>query len=285
MASLQSMLQWLEAQDSRIIVSILVVLVFFLFRFIFRRIIIKRIADIKVRHAWLQTVNAFTLGFVLLLLVVQWLSWFQHVLTLLTLIAAALTIISKEFLLNIIAYGVIIWRGLFNLDDRVQIGQVSGDVVKIGTFYVTVAEIGNWIQGDEYTGRIVKIPNAEVLVKAVFNYTKGSELIWDEINIELGLESNRKKAKELGLEVATRHAHQITPRERREITNNSGEFIFPNSEPSLYLDLVEGKLKLYLRYLSPFQQRRAKRQTILEDLLDQIELHDDVVLAHKKGKS
>jgi small-conductance mechanosensitive channel len=285
MNQLNDMLTWLSNQDSRLIISLAVLLLVFLIRRILRRIITKRVENIRERNAWLQSANALTFGSALILLVVQWISWFQHILTVLTLIAAALTIISKEFLLNPIAYAVIIWRGLFNVGDRIQISGTSGDVVRIGAFYITLAEIGNWISGDEFTGRMVKVPNSDVLTKPIFNYTRGSELIWDEVRVELDITSNRDQARNMALAIAEKNALEPEDHQPRGLINNTDDYIFENSQPKIFTDLVDNKLYLNLTYLSPFNRRRELRQAIIDQLLQSLEENSEVNLAGKKPDS
>jgi Mechanosensitive ion channel len=70
---------------------------------------------------------------------------------------------------------------LYAVGDRVQIGDIRGDVIDIGLLRTTLMETGNWVSKDLYNGRIARIPNSTVLKGSVFNYSQGFRFIWDEI--------------------------------------------------------------------------------------------------------
>ena len=62
-------------------------------------------------------------------LVFIWLESLGPIITALTLLATALTLVAKELILNFIGSFVIFWRELFTIGDRVRVGDVSGDVI------------------------------------------------------------------------------------------------------------------------------------------------------------
>src|SRR6202049_2811699 len=72
---------------------------------------------------------------------------------------------------------------LYTVGDRVQIGDIRGDVIDIGLLRTTLMETGNWVGRDLYNGRIVRIPNSIVLKGSVFNYSQGFQFVWDEIKV------------------------------------------------------------------------------------------------------
>jgi len=91
---------------------------------------------------------------------------------------------------------------LFTVGDRVQIGDIRGDVIDIGLLRTTLMETGNWVSKDLYNGRIARIPNSTVLKGAVFNYSQGFRFIWDEIKIVLIGTSDSQFARAMLLRVA-----------------------------------------------------------------------------------
>src|SRR6202049_477223 len=72
---------------------------------------------------------------------------------------------------------------LYTVGDRIQIGDIRGDVIDIGLLRTTLMETGNWVGRDLYNGRIVRIPNSIVLKGSVFNYSQGFQFVWDEIKV------------------------------------------------------------------------------------------------------
>jgi len=73
--------------------------------------------------------------------------------------------------------------------DRVLVGEVFGDVVKMDFLTTTVWEIGTpqrpgFVNAEQPTGRVVTFPNSEVLTGTIVNLTR-------EFSICLGRASDR----------------------------------------------------------------------------------------------
>ncbi len=247
-------------------------------QFMMQRLVQREVDELRRRYVWRQTVNyvVFVLGG--LLLVRVWFEWVQSILTLLSLVAAALIVVSKELLLNLITNGVIIWRGLFSVGDRIQVGAITGDVVELGPVYFGVAEVGNALQGDEPTGRMIKIPNSIVLTTPVANYSRSFSLVWHEISLEMPLSSNWHKARKIIQDVLNTHSHQFSEDELKIIRAGSKEIVFTQTTPSVYLRLHGEKYQFIARYVCKFYQRRATEYKIWEALLTRFQAETDIKL-------
>src|SRR5579863_6229228 len=91
---------------------------------------------------------------------------------------------------------------LYQVGDRVQIGETRGDVIDIGLLRTTLMEVGSWVSKDLYNGRIVRIPNNIVLKAAVFNYSQGFRFVWDEIKVLFTTATDCQLAREMLLRAA-----------------------------------------------------------------------------------
>src|SRR5271155_1067384 len=91
---------------------------------------------------------------------------------------------------------------LYDVGDRVQIGETRGDVIDIGLLRTTLMEVGSWVGRDLYSGRIVRIPNNTVLKNSVFNYSQGFRFIWDQVKVVFTISSDAALAREMLLRVA-----------------------------------------------------------------------------------
>ncbi|MFW5973563.1 MAG: mechanosensitive ion channel domain-containing protein, partial [Bacteroidota bacterium] len=136
---MSELVEMLRIADGKVVGTVVVLAAFYLLRHIAYRIINERVEKLNRRYAWRQTVSYAIYLLVLLIIVRLWFAWFQSVWTLLSLVAAALVIISKELLLNVVASGVIAWRQLFEIGDRIQIADRAGDVIETGLMYFSVA--------------------------------------------------------------------------------------------------------------------------------------------------
>lgn len=278
MESLQSLL---NNTPGKVLSSILIIILLSLLRAILVRNINRYIEDIRSRYTWRQTVSYIISVVGVLLLILIWLQWVQSIITMLSLIAAAITVASKELILNFISHGVIVWRRLFDVGDRIQIGANIGDVIEIGPAYFAIAEVGNWVNADEPTGRVIKVPNSAVLTQPLANYTRGLALIWNELRVELVVGSDWQKAKQIAEEIARQHTYKFSKKELAEIRSEGEEIIFLKTEPAVYVQWKEGKIALTIRYACKFHKRRYTEQQIWETLMKRFEEEDIQLFAMK----
>lgn len=96
-----------------------------------------------------------------------WVEGFGYLLTFIGVIAAALTITQKEYLMNFFGWLIIMWRDLFVEGDYVEIAKYSGFVLKIRPLYFALEEAcSKW---GEKTGKIVNIPNSFIATNPVIH--------------------------------------------------------------------------------------------------------------------
>lgn len=127
------------------------------------------------------------------ILVILWARVVPRSSTFLGLIGAGLAVALREPLLSIAGRLAIFSGHMFTVKDRVQINQLSGDIIDIGFFYTRMLEIGNWISGDQATGRIVQFPNAQIFGTPIFNCTQNFSYIWDEVILPITYNSNLER--------------------------------------------------------------------------------------------
>lgn len=243
---------------------------FFILRALSGKFITRHAGKFQKKYVWRQTANYIATLILLLLIGFIWFDKFPLVFTFLSLISAALIITSKELVLNFVSYFVIIWRGLFDVGERIQIGERMGDVMETGPLYVALAEIGNWVSGDETTGRVIKIPNSHVLVHPVINYTRGHGYIWNEITVKVKKTEDWKKAKTLFLELGEKYSHQFSDKDLEDISHNYEELLFVKTSPGVYVKLKDEKVSVTLRYVCKFHKRREIEDKIWNEILDSI---------------
>jgi small-conductance mechanosensitive channel len=173
-------------------------------------------------------------------------------------------------------------RKPLKVGDRVQIGDVTGDVIDIRIFQFSVIEIGNWVDADQSTGRIIHIPNGIVFNKWQANYTAGFEYIWNEIPVLVTFESDWKKAKEILLEAVNKHAVHLSAEAEKQIKEAAKKFlIFYNKlTPIVYTSVKDCGVMLTMRFLCHVRRRRATDELIWEEVLEQFAKHDDIDFAY-----
>lgn len=197
-----------------------------------------------------------------------WFEGFANFFNYIGLVAAALTIVCKELIVNFVAMWVIAWRDLFSHGDRIQVGNFTGDVARKGPLFFSLVEVGNWVDGDQSTGRTIRVPNALVLTTPVANYTKGVGYIWNELSVVVGLDADWKLARTLlNQAVQAFYAEYGSPPEVG--MHDDEEFVFyKKTKPKVYVHVADGGVKLDLRYLCRPKRRRDSEHFIWMAVLD-----------------
>ena len=163
-----------------IILTFAIVFVTWLIRSLIVRATLRRIDDAQTRYQWRKTTAYIAAGLSIVVSARIWLPGFQQLGTFIGLVSAGLAIALKDPLVNLAGWVFVVWRKPFAVGDRIQIGDVAGDVIDLRIFQFTLMEIGNWAGGDQSTGRIIHIPNGSVFTDVLANYSQGFKYIWDE---------------------------------------------------------------------------------------------------------
>jgi len=268
--------------QSQLFSTFLVIFVLWIIRIAISKTIIERLDDYKDRYFWTKSLRTTTLILALLILSRIWFGIFESVGTFLGLLSAGLAIAFKDLLVNIGGWLFLITRKPLAIGDRVQIGDITGDVIDIRLFQFSVMEIGNWVDADQSTGRIVHIPNGLVFSKWQANYTAGFEYIWNEIAVLLTFESDWKKAKQILTEVLDKHALNLSKETQKQIKEASKKFmiIYKTLTPIVYTSVKDSGVMLTMRYLCHVKQRRGTEQTIWEEVLERFAEHKDIDFAY-----
>lgn len=145
-----------------IAIAVLGLIDFIIEFFIIRKIKDKR-KSIKYRVA-LRYILVFCLIFFMAKI---WVEGFGYFLTVIGVVAAALTITQKEYLMNFVGWLIIMWRDLFVEGDFIEIGKHTGYVTYLGPMYFFVEET---FEGDR-TGRLIKLHNSIIANNPVVNYS------------------------------------------------------------------------------------------------------------------
>lgn len=184
---------------------------------------------------------------------------------------AGIAFASQELIGSFTGFVNIITSNLYNIGDRVRIGNVIGDVLDISLLRTTVMEIGEWVQADQYTGRIVTIANRVVFSDPVFNYSKHWEYLWDEIMIPVTYESDWQLAAQLMLEHGENYTKDI--QEAAKVGMQEMRHRYPILEdlpvtPTLYTVMTDNWVEMTLRYVVETRKRRTVKADLHRELLE-----------------
>jgi len=195
---------------------------------------------------------------------------------------AGLVIVCANPILSVIGWMYIIARRPYDIGDRVQVGDVHGDVMDIRLFKTMVLEIGNWVGGDQSTFRVVHVPNRFVFTDPIYNYTSDFKYLWSEMPVTVTFESDWEKAREIMVKHARDASEQLLDQARRRIRDAARKYSihYPNLTPIVYVRIAEAGIELTLRYLTNVRRRRVTDDSISRRILKDFAETNEVAFAY-----
>lgn len=268
--------------QSKILYSILILVVLGLIRFTLLKIVWRITEDPKTRYSWRRSVS-FIVGFLTVVLIGSvWIRAIGQFGAFLGLLTAGLAIALKDPLTNIAGWVFILTRKPFSMGDRVQIGDQAGDVIDIRLFQFTLLEIGNWVQADQSTGRIIHIPNGTVFTRSQSNYSTGFKYIWDEMKVLITFESHWEKARDILQKIVKDHTENLSADAQKKVIEASKKYMifYKHLTPIVYTSVDSSGILLTMRYICDPRKRRSIENEIWEDVLKEFARHKEIEFAY-----
>jgi len=266
----------------KIIASIIAFIIIFIFRRITQKYAVNKIRDVKVRYRWQKILSytSFTLSAIIIGQI--WFKGIQSIATYLGFVSAGIAIALKDPIVNLVGWQYIVWRSPFDVGDRVEIGQKSGDIIDVTPFNFTMMEIGNWVSADESTGRIIHVPNGQIFTQYLANYGKGFQYIWNEISISITFESDWEKAKSILEKISSKRAAHLSKPAEKKVIEASKKFMITDQrlEPKVFTRIIDSGIEFTIRYLCTPIRRRSSEQHMWEDILKAFGKYDDIDFAY-----
>ena len=236
--------------------TILTILIFFVFGII--KSIIKKIysnlpvndkkkffRNRKIRI--ILTVISFILVFLL------WGEKLSGLVTFISLISAGLTIAVREIIFNFFAGIYINLKKPFEIEDRIEINGIKGDVISMTSLSFEVLELGERVYGEQSTGRIVHVPNSYIFTYTLKNYTKVFKYIWDEIKVDVSLDADIRKTEEILYEIVfDNETLREIPKKMEDAVDEAileYRIYYNNLDPIIYIKIERSHIEMYIRYL------------------------------------
>ena len=266
----------------QILLTLVAILVTYLITLIVKKIINRTIKDIKRKYT-LRKFTIYIATFVCLLTIILiWIKRVGSVTTIVSVLGAGLTLALHQPITSIAGWLLILIRRPYETGDRVQIGNIKGDMIDIRLFYTSILEIGNWVDADQSTGRVIHCPNGKVFTEPIFNYTRGFEYLWNEIKIVVTFESNWKKAKDIIQEIGSKDYVDLGEKVRAKIKRMSKKYMihYEKLTPIVWTNIIDFGVELTLRYLTEARKRRSTQDAICHSILDRFNKEPDIDFAY-----
>lgn len=186
----------------------------------------------------------------------------------------------QEVIASLAGWIAISFGGFYSTGDRVQLGGIKGDVIDIGVLRTTLMELGEWIEGDQYSGRIVRIANSFVFKEPVFNYSQDFPFVWDEVKIPIAFGSDYDEARRIVQQTGDEVIGDYAKSAEDEWKNLVRKYLIEDAtiEPMVTMTANDSFVQFTLRYIVDFKKRRSTKDRLFTGILNKINTTDNVEL-------
>ena len=239
---------------------------------------------------WLAIAAASALVLVLATVTVVAAIYLPQVALFVPIVALALAFALQKYMASFFSHFVITFSKIYDLGDRIRIGDIKGDVLQIGLLTTTLQEIGEDEKlGGEVTGRLFHVPNLIILDQPVLNYSKdylancktvSSDYMYDEVRIPISTDSNVEKAAEI--------LEGIVKSQDETYVNEVGR-MFRDGRPRFLDQALNGhRVLVYVeperiwikgKFVTPLRYRNELRSSILLQFFKEVNSTSNIKLA------
>lgn len=249
----------------------IVILLFSFFKKIGKRAIRKKIEGRK-EYIINQAVQIILNILEVVFLLVIWNEYIQSLMTLISVTSAAMTIALRELILNFFCGIYIKMKKPFQVEDRIEVKGIKGDVMNISSLNFEVLEISTKEEHGQSTGVIVTFPNSIVFSEPVRNLNKGFKYIWDELTVKVPMDCDLVKNKQELYKIVNNIEiiKNIPKKMKAQINdiNTTNRVYFNKYDPTIYTKIVDNHIELTIRYLMHPKKGRFVESVIWNKILE-----------------
>jgi len=259
------------------VLIVLLVMVFTAAEF-WRRAVIRYVHDLRRRHQLLLLRNITLWSLVAIIIGFSFASEIGSIATFAGLITAGVAVAMQSVLVSIVGYFFLIGKYGVRVGDRVQIGDVTGEVIHLGLVRLHLLELG--AQGKlGPTGRVVAFANSIVFQASggLFKQITGVNMAWHEIKLTLPAGVDPAAAKNLLLAAVNGALADY----RGEIDRQAGEInkatAFQSgggAEPQVQLQFSASAVEALVRYPVHLSQAAEIDERVSKELIRAIGRQD-----------
>lgn len=259
------------------ILTVLVILFFDILKFIIRKMYSKLPVSDKKKYFRNRKIKISLTVFCWIVIIIVWKEQIKSLMTLISFVSAAITIALKELIFNFFAGMYINAKKIFEIEDRIEIKGIKGDVITMHSLGFEMLEIADGNEYEQSTGKIVHIPNSCVFSEPTKNFTKAFKYIWDEIKINVELDSNIEEIKSNIYNIlnSIETLKEIPKKMENQVDDVTVQYriYFNKLSPIIYTRITDSHIELSLRYLV-----HPKKIRMVQD-----EIYLKVLEEYKKG--
>ena len=200
------------------------------------------------------------------------------------LVSAGVAFALQQVITSLAGYLVILRGNTFTVGDRISMGGVRGDVMRLGFIQTTIMEMGQppsvqgadpamWVKSRQFTGRIVTVSNAQIFSEPVYNYSRDFPFIWEEMVIPITYAADRALVEKTMLDAARQHA--VDPIEMAEEAKQALQARFGvepiELEPRVYWRITDNWMELTVRFIVGTHAIRAAKDAMTRHIIGELD--------------
>jgi len=202
-------------------------------------------------------------------------------------IALGLALALQKYTASFIAFFVITFTRIFDIGDRIRIGNVKGDVRHVGIIHMILEEVGEDEKlGGELTGRLLYVPNLIILDQPVLNYSKGhieaiaADYVFDEVRIPIKTDSDVEKAAALLEGIIKKLDEPYIAEARKMFKRGFPKFLQEaTGSPRVLVHIEPQRIWIKGKFVAPLRGRNELRSNIILEFLSKVDDDATIVLA------
>jgi small-conductance mechanosensitive channel len=249
---------------------------------IWRRAVMRYVQDTRRRYQLLLLRRIALWCLVVVIVGFAFASELGSIVTFAGLITAGLAVAMQSVLVSIVGYFFLIGKYGIRIGDRVQIGDVTGEVIELGLVRLYLMELGaHGLQGP--TGRVVAFANSIVfqVSSGLFKQIHGVNFVWREIVLSLPAGIDYAAAKQriaTAVSAALKDYRDDIERQSREIKRASASNSVGDAEPRVQLSFTAAGVEARVRYPVHLQNAAEIDERVSREVTLAIGARDDAIL-------
>jgi small-conductance mechanosensitive channel len=250
---------------------------------VWRHLTLRYVGDLQRRQKVLQLRRIVLIIAVVLVLLFGFSSQLKSLATVMGFAAAGIALALQNVIISFVAYFYLSGRFGIRAGDRVQITGITGDVLEIGFFKITLMELSGEDRGKLPTGRAVIFPNS-VLFQPNSNFFRqlpGTSFTWNELRLTLAPDCDYRQTEELVTEVVNDVFARYRDTVQREYRTMAGALNLPieTPRPQSRLQIGTDGLEMVVRYPTRLAAATQTADEITRRLVDAIKREPGLKLA------
>ena len=237
---------------------------------LWRSMVLRYIQDTRRRHQLLLLRRIALWSLVVIVIGIAFASELGSIVTFAGLITAGIAVAMQSVLVSIVGYFFLIGKYGIRVGDRVQIGEVAGEVIDLGLVRMYLMELGGkGTMGP--TGRVVAFANSVVfqVSSGLFKQIPGVNFAWREVVLNLPPGADYAVIKERLIAAVTDALKDYRAeilRQTKEIERTTSSNSAVDAQPQVQLHFSAGGVEAHVRYPVHLQHAAEIDERVTEAL-------------------